>query len=70
VGVSPHHGQTTVETNPADLFVGLMTIADLDFFGADDGNRTRVFSLGSRFDTSVGVSDCLSSQMSCKRTSM
>ena len=47
VGVSPGHGQTTVKTDFADLFVGLMTIAELEFCGADDGNRTRVFSLGS-----------------------
>jgi hypothetical protein len=34
--------------------------AELRFRGADDGNRTRVFSLGSRFKASRGVSAGLS----------
>ena len=49
VGMSPGHGQTTVKNGHHHCIDLLMTTAELRFCGADDGNRTRVFSLGSRF---------------------
>ena len=47
LGESRDHGQTTVKNGGFGRIDLLMITSHLRICGADDGNRTRVFSLGS-----------------------
>ena len=50
-----NHGQTTDKPEEIVESLEVVRVSELVFRGADDGNRTRVFSLGNRPADSVGL---------------